>query len=97
MDVMAAHDIHVTFYVEPYTPNHAENYARDVLYLIRNYGFFLAYINSFNEWHEGHQFEPSRDRGDLTDAERALRLHNGDNGSYRLDTLRDLIRDVVDR
>ena len=38
MDVMAAHDIHVTFYVEPYTQNHAENYARDLLYLIRNYG-----------------------------------------------------------
>jgi hypothetical protein len=33
----------------------------------------------------------------LTDAERALGLHNGDTGSYRLETLRDLIRDVVDR
>ena len=30
MDVMAAHDIHVTFYVEPYTERHAENYARDL-------------------------------------------------------------------
>src|SRR5215212_9917579 len=38
MDVMAAHDIHVTFYVEPYTERHAENYARDLLYLIKNYG-----------------------------------------------------------
>jgi glycosyl hydrolase family 99 len=38
MDVMAAHDIHVTFYIEPYAPDHAQNYARDVLYLIRNYG-----------------------------------------------------------
>ena len=25
MDVMAAHDIHVTFYVEPYTERHAQN------------------------------------------------------------------------
>ena len=61
------------------------------------HGFFLAYINSFNEWHEGHQFEPARNRGDLTDAERALGLHNGDIGSYRLETLRDLIGDVVHR
>jgi hypothetical protein len=38
MDVMRAHDIHVTFYVEPYTDAHAQNYARDLLYLIRNYG-----------------------------------------------------------
>src|SRR4029077_7236800 len=38
MDVMAAHDIHVTFYIEPYTAEHAQNYARDILYLIRNYG-----------------------------------------------------------
>ncbi len=38
MDVMRAHDIHVTFYVEPYVENHAENYARDLLYLIKNYG-----------------------------------------------------------
>jgi hypothetical protein len=27
-------------------------------------GFFLVYINSFNEWHEGHQFEPARNRAD---------------------------------
>src|SRR5215467_13359270 len=30
MDVMAAHDIHVTFYIEPYAPDHAQNYARDI-------------------------------------------------------------------
>ena len=29
-------------------------------------GFFLVYINSFNEWHEGHRFEPMKNRGDLT-------------------------------
>src|SRR5262245_23879626 len=38
MDVMSAHDIHVAFYIEPYTDAHAANYARDVMYLIKNYG-----------------------------------------------------------
>ena len=38
MDVMKAHDIHVTFCVEPYTNAHAANYAGDLLYLIKNYG-----------------------------------------------------------
>ena len=60
-------------------------------------GFFLVYINSFNEWHEGHQFEPMKNRADLTDAERALGYHNADAGSYRLDTLRGLIQDLFDR
>ena len=54
------------------------------------------YINSFNEWHEGHQFEPMKNRADLTAAERALGYHNADDGRYRFDTLRDLIRGVVD-
>ncbi|PYR36136.1 MAG: hypothetical protein DMF93_20470, partial [Acidobacteria bacterium] len=38
MDVMAAHDIHVAFYVEPYADDHAQHYARDLMYLVRNYG-----------------------------------------------------------
>ena len=59
-------------------------------------GFFLVYINSFNEWHEGHQFEPMKDRADLSNQERALGYHNPDNGRYRLDTLRDLVREVVE-
>jgi hypothetical protein len=58
-------------------------------------GFFLVYINSFNEWHEGHQFEPTKNRGDLIDAERTL-YHNADAGSYRLDALRGLIQNVLD-
>jgi len=57
-------------------------------------GFFLVYINSFNEWHEGHQFEPMRDRDDLTRAERAIGYHNPDDGGYRLRALRKLIRRV---
>ena len=59
-------------------------------------GFFLVYINSFNEWHEGHQFEPTKHRADLTAAERALGYHNADTGSYRLDTLRGLVRGVLE-
>jgi Glycosyl hydrolase family 99 len=59
-------------------------------------GFFLVYINSFNEWHEGHQFEPMKNRADLSNEERALGYHNPDNGRYRLDTLRDLVREVVE-
>jgi hypothetical protein len=55
------------------------------------HGFFLAYINSFNEWHEGHQFEPMKDFGDLTANERAVGYHNPAGGRYRLDALRSLV------
>ena len=62
----------------------------------RKHGFFLAYINSFNEWHEGHAFEPMRDWDRLTSAERAQVYHNPDDGAYRLNTLSALIHGVVD-
>jgi len=58
-------------------------------------GFFLVYINSFNEWHEGHAFEPMKDFGQLTPDERALGYHNPADGSYRLDTLGALLRPVL--
>jgi glycoprotein endo-alpha-1,2-mannosidase len=58
-------------------------------------GFFLAYINSFNEWHEGTQFEPMKDREQLTREELAVGYHNHGNGSYRLDTLRTLLAGVL--
>jgi hypothetical protein len=58
-------------------------------------GFFLTYINSFNEWHEGHQFEPAKNAGDLTAAERAATTyHNpaiGDHRLRRLEALLDLV------
>ena len=54
-------------------------------------GFFLVYINSFNEWHEGHQFEPMKSAANLTAAERAIGYHNPDDGQYRLDALRSLL------
>lgn len=60
-------------------------------------GFFLVYINSFNEWHEGHAFEPARDAADLTAAEAAFGYHNAVEGDYRLRRLRRLLRRVLER
>jgi hypothetical protein len=57
----------------------------------RRKGFLLVYINSFNEWHEGHAFEPMKDAADLTARERALGYHNPERGAYRLATLRALL------
>ena len=41
-----------------------------------NRGFFAIYINSFNEWHEGHAFEPMRHAADLLPEERPFGYHN---------------------
>lgn len=57
-------------------------------------GFFLVYINTFNEWHEGTQFEPMKALPDLTAEERRL-YHNTPSGSFRLDTLAELLQQVV--
>ncbi len=57
--------------------------------------FFLTYINSFNEWHEGHQFEPMKGAADLSAAERAIGYHDPDNGRYRLDALKRLLGRVL--
>jgi hypothetical protein len=59
-------------------------------------GFFLMYINSFNEWHEGHQFEPMKDRAELLPAERAIGYHNADQGDYRLRLLSSLVAKVLE-
>jgi hypothetical protein len=58
-------------------------------------GFFLVYINSFNEWHEGHAFEPMKDAADLTAAERSLGYHNPARGDYRLAALGPLVQGVL--
>ena len=58
-------------------------------------GFFLAYINSFNEWHEGHAFEPMKDFSALDPEERALGYRNPTHGDYRLVTLRSLLRPLL--
>ena len=55
-------------------------------------GFFLAYVNSFNEWHEGSAFEPMKDAAALSPEERALGYYNPQRGDYRLTLLRDLVR-----
>ena len=52
-------------------------------------GFFLVYINSFNEWHEGHAFEPMKDAAELTRrGARAAATTTPRDGAYRLETLR---------
>jgi hypothetical protein len=38
MDVMRAHDIHVTFHLEPYADDRVNRYVSDVMYLLREYG-----------------------------------------------------------
>ncbi|HEY7513848.1 MAG TPA: hypothetical protein VIC87_05195, partial [Vicinamibacteria bacterium] len=55
-------------------------------------GFFLVYLNSFNEWHEGHAFEPMLDGAELAPAQRRLGYHNPDSGDYRLAALRARLR-----
>ena len=54
-------------------------------------GFFLVYICSFNEWHEGTQFEPMKNFSALTQDERAHEYHNPSDGFYRLRHLADLV------
>ena len=54
-------------------------------------GFFLTYITSFNEWHEGTAFEPMKDESALTAEERSLGYHNPGEGRYRLRYLTELI------
>ncbi len=54
-------------------------------------GFFLIYLTSFNEWHEGTQFEPMKDREMLTPTERSVGYHNVDNGRYRLEAIASLL------
>jgi hypothetical protein len=60
-----------------------------------NRGFFAIYINSFNEWHEGHAFEPMRDAADLLPAERVFGYHNPANGFARLETLSGLTKGLM--
>lgn len=53
-------------------------------------GAFVVFVNSFNEWHEGTQFEPMVPYRSMSTAQRA-RYHNPENGRYRLDTLGELM------
>jgi hypothetical protein len=58
-------------------------------------GFLLVYLNSFNEWHEGHQFEPMKDAAELTAEERKYDYRNPRVGDYRLRYLQSLLRPIV--
>jgi Glycosyl hydrolase family 99 len=58
-------------------------------------GFLLVYINSFNEWHEGHAFEPMLDASLLSPAQRALGYHNPEHGAHRLEALSSLLRPLT--
>jgi hypothetical protein len=68
------------------TDTRLENYRR---------GFFLVYLNSFNEWHEGHAFEPAKDDLELSASERGHGYHNPSYGSYRLKTLAASLRPLL--
>jgi hypothetical protein len=59
-------------------------------------GFFFVYINSFNEWHEGHAFEPMRDAAELTPEEQAQGYHNPARGDVRLSALSGRMSGLLD-
>jgi len=57
-------------------------------------GFLLVYLTSFNEWHEGHQFEPMQDAAALDADQRRLGYHNPSRGDGRYETVSALLRGV---
>ena len=60
-------------------------------------GFLLVYLTSFNEWHEGHAFEPMADAASLRPALRAFGYHNPARGDYRLAALSALLHQLRER
>lgn len=56
--------------------------------------FFVTYVNSFNEWHEGHQFEPMKHFADLTPDERRVGYRNPAQGDYRLQLLKTRLAQI---
>jgi hypothetical protein len=58
-------------------------------------GFFIAYIATFNEWHEGTSFEPMKDHAALLPQELPFGYHNPANGRYRLDYLKPRLERII--
>ena len=58
-------------------------------------GFFLTYVTTFNEWYEGTSFEPAKNRASLLPQERAYNYHNPENGSWRLELLKQLLTPIT--
>jgi hypothetical protein len=58
-------------------------------------GFFIVYIATFNEWHEGTSFEPMKDRAALLRQELPFGYHNPANGRYRLDYLKPRLDRII--
>jgi hypothetical protein len=58
-------------------------------------GFFLVYINSFNEWHEGTAFEPMKSCIDLSPEQRARGYHNPVQGDYRMALLTERLKTLL--
>lgn len=58
-------------------------------------GFFLTYVTTFNEWHEGTSFEPAKPRALLLPQERPYNYHNPENGAWRLELLSSLLRPIT--
>ncbi len=58
-------------------------------------GFFIMYIATFNEWHEGTSFEPMKDHAALLPHELPFGYHNPAHGRYRLDYLKPRLEQII--
>ena len=58
-------------------------------------GFFVLYIATFNEWHEGTSFEPAKDHVALLPQELPFGYHNPAHGRYRLDYLKPRLDRII--
>jgi hypothetical protein len=57
--------------------------------------FFIVYIATFNEWHEGTSFEPMKDRAALLRQELPFGYHNPEHGRYRLNYLTPRLQRIM--
>ena len=58
-------------------------------------GFFIVYIATFNEWHEGTSFEPMKDRAALLPQELPFGYHNPAQGRYRIEYLKPRLDRII--